>query len=129
MIVSPIYLTLPRNRSAGKRISLNMNTYRNLHFQVNNQAKHAYRELMREQIQSIIGIKWPIKPVFRYFIKRRTDIGNIHSVVEKFFLDALVEMGRLPDDGPDYVVGANYEFAGYDTKNPRCEIELEGYGG
>lgn len=129
VFISPLYLKLPRKRSAGKRISLNLNTYRNLHFQINNQAKHHYRSLMRNQIEGITSIIWPIKLRCRYFLKRECDIGNIHSVVEKYFLDALVELKRLPDDGPRYVVGANYEFAGYDTKNPRCEIEiLEGYG-
>lgn len=61
-------------------------------------------------------------------MKRKADVGNIYSVVEKFFLDTLVTLGRLPDDGPDYVIGASYEFAGFDTKDPRCEIEImEGY--
>jgi hypothetical protein len=81
------------------------------------------------QIQQIITITWPVKLRCKYYLKREADIGNIHSVVEKFFLDSLVTLGRLPDDGPRYVVGATYEFAGYDTKRPRCEIEImEGYG-
>lgn len=129
VLISPIYLELPRKRSAGKRISLNLNWYRNAHFQTNNEVKIQYRALMKEQIQQIVSISWPIKPAYRYFLSRRCDIGNVHSVVEKYFLDALVELGRLPDDGPKYVVGANYEFAGFDVKNPRCEIEImEGYG-
>ena len=83
---------------------------------------------MQSQIECITSMTWPIKLRCRYFLKREADIGNIHSVVEKYFLDALVESHRLPDDGPRYVVGANYEFAGFDVKNPRCEIEiLEGY--
>lgn len=128
MIISPIYIKLPRKRTADKRISLNLNWYRNVHFQVSNEVKRQYLDEIREQIQQIITVKWPVKLRCKYYLKRKADVGNIHSVVEKFFLDAMVELHRLPDDGPSYVVGADYEFAGFDQKNPRCEIEiLEGY--
>ena len=60
MIVSPLSITLPRKRSAGKRIQLNLNVYRNLHHQNSNQAKQQYKEEMRGQIQEIVKITWPV---------------------------------------------------------------------
>jgi len=88
----------------------------------------AYLREMRDQIQAIKCVTWPVKIVFRYYLKRRSDVGNVNSVVEKFFLDSLVTLGRIPDDDINYVLGGNYPFAGYDTKNPRCEITiLENY--
>jgi len=128
LITSPIYITLPRKKSAGKRIALNLNSYRNLHHHISNQAKVQYKEEMREQIQEIIKIVWPVKIKYRYYLKVKSDVANIHAVVDKFFCDALVELGRLPDDNITYIVGASYMFAGYDRKNPRAEIEiLENY--
>lgn len=124
IITSPLYITLPRKKSAGKRVSLNLNYFRNAkHFELN-ALKIAYTETMREQIQSIIKVKWPIKLRCRYYLQRKSDIGNWHSIVEKFFCDALVQFGRIPDDNVQYIIGGNYHFAGYDPKNPRCEIEL-----
>lgn len=128
MIVSPLSITLPRKRSAGKRIQLNLNVYRNLHHQSSNKAKQQYKEEMRGQIQEIVKITWPVKIRYRYFMASKGDVANVHAVVDKFFLDALVELGRLPDDNVQFVVGADYMFAGIDRGNPRCEIEiLENY--
>lgn len=124
MIVSPLYITLPRKKSAGKRIALNLNCYRNLHHHINNQVKSMYKEAMREQIQELVKVVWPVKISYRYFLRQKSDIGNVHSVVEKFFCDALVELGRIPDDNVQYIVGGTYLFAGYDRGNPRCEIEI-----
>jgi hypothetical protein len=128
MIISPIYMKLPRKKSADKRISLNMNWYRNAHHHINNEVKSLYKEEMRKQIQQIVKLVWPVKIKYRYFLKVKSDVANVHAVVDKFFCDALVELGRIPDDNIQYVVGASYVFAGYDRKYPRCEIEiLENY--
>ena len=128
VLVSPLYVTLHSKRSAGKRISLNLNNYRNLHFQVSNKAKIAYKQLMIPQICSLHRLQWPVKIRYRYYLRQKCDVGNIHAIVDKFFLDALVELGKLPDDSIKFVVGASYTAAGIDRKNPRCEIEImEGY--
>ena len=90
--------------------------------------KKAYKETVRTQIQGILKVTWPVKVQYRYYLQRKADVGNFHAIVEKFFLDSLVELGRLPADDVQYVIGANYTFAGYDPKNPRCEITfLENY--
>lgn len=57
--------------------------------------------------------------------KRLCDVANVCSVVDKFFLDALVESGKLPDDNYQYVPKVTYEFGGYDKGNPRIEIIIE----
>lgn len=128
IIVSPLHVTLPRKSSAGKRISLNLNTYRNLHFQISNKAKVAYKQAMLPQICRLHRLQWPVKIRYRYFMRQDGDVANIHAIVDKFFLDALVELGKLPDDSIKFVVGASYTAVGIDRKNPRCEIEImEGY--
>jgi hypothetical protein len=123
-LISPIYITINRQRSASKRITLGLNWFRNAHYHTVNAAKVEYLRLMRSQIQEIPCVAWPIKLRCRYYLRRRCDVGNIHSVIEKFFLDCLVTLGRLPDDDVHHVLGASYCFAGFDTKNPRAEIEI-----
>ena len=128
MIISPLSVTLPRRKSGGRRIYLNLNWYRNVHFQINNQAKLQYKTEMLPQLSRLARLTWPVKIKYRYYLRQKCDVGNIHAVVEKFFLDVLVAMGKLPDDNIQYVVGASYIVAGIDRKNPRAEIEfIENY--
>lgn len=54
--------------------------------------------------------------------KRRTDLGNVLSIHEKFFLDALVEYERLPDDDYKHMIASFHSFGEIDTFNPRVEI-------
>ena len=57
--------------------------------------------------------------------KRRTDIGNVLSIHDKFFCDALVEFKRLPDDDYRYIDEVMYKFGRVDKENPRVEVWIE----
>lgn len=128
VIISPLSVTLPRKRSIGRRIYLNLNWYRNAHYQINNAAKSQYKLELLPQLAKARKLQWPVKINYRYFLRQKCDVSNVHAVVEKYFLDVLVELGKLPDDSIQYVVGASYIAAGIDRKNPRAEIEiLENY--
>lgn len=54
--------------------------------------------------------------------KRLFDVGNIRSIHEKFYLDALVELGKLPEDNYLHVPETHTYFKGIDKNNPRVEI-------
>lgn len=56
--------------------------------------------------------------------KRRFDIANICSVVDKFFLDALVELGYLPDDNASVVKAVVYTAGSIDKDNPRVDVKV-----
>jgi len=103
---------------------LNLNTYRNAHFIALNRSKKDYKEEIKEELNKL-GVFKKIKPVYKYYLPRKCDIGNVHSILEKYFLDALVELGHIQDDDCTQVIGADYEFVEYDKKNPRCEIFIE----
>lgn len=49
-ITLPLAIYLPRKTKKDKRVSLSMNTYRNLHYIVSNNVKKKYRKLVEEQI-------------------------------------------------------------------------------
>ena len=103
---------------------LNLNTYRNAHFIALNNAKKQYKEVIQGELDKLSAIRM-IKPHYRYYLPRKCDIGNVHAVLEQFFLDALVESGYLDDDDCKRVIGADYEFIEFDKDNPRCEIIIK----
>lgn len=121
--VSPLFVDIPRKTKKDRRIYLNLNVYRNLYYIVSNQAKQIYLDQIRGQME---GIKFesPIEISFTLFKKsaRKTDRSNVLSIVEKFFCDALVKCGCLPDDNDDYIKATHYYSGGIDRKNPRVEI-------
>jgi len=56
--------------------------------------------------------------------KRRFDIGNVTSIHQKFFEDAIVELGRLPDDRHENLPLTFNTFGGISTDRPRVEITI-----
>lgn len=40
----PVFIMIPRKTKADRKISINLNTYRNTHYVINNQLKHLYKE-------------------------------------------------------------------------------------
>ena len=120
-------ITIPCYMNVGRKNHLNLNTYRNLHYQSLNAGKKKYKNLVKADVLELPVFENPIVLKYKYFLRDRrlVDVGNINSVVEKYFLDALVELGRIKDDNYNYVVGAGYLFGGIDKDNPRCEVEIK----
>jgi len=81
-IISPTYIMLPRKTKKDKRVSLNLNVYRNLHFQVNNQVKKNYNEIMYAHLRGLEFLN-PIQIEFVLYkeSKRKTDRSNILCIV------------------------------------------------
>lgn len=57
--------------------------------------------------------------------KRLCDINNIISVTDKWFCDALVELGKLSDDNYKFIPRTCSEFGEVDKHNPRVEITIK----
>lgn len=57
--------------------------------------------------------------------KRLCDVNNVCSAVDKFFSDALVELGKLQDDNYLFLPRVVSEFGGVDKDNPRVEITIK----
>lgn len=55
---------------------------------------------------------------------RRYDVSNICSVHDKFFCDALVESGLLPDDNYKIISEVHYFSGDMDRDNPRVDVEV-----
>ena len=111
-----------------KKYNLNLNTYRNIHYRVNNFCKIAYKKIMREQLVKVKRKPTPpVKITYMLFTgsSRLCDLGNVCCVVEKYFEDAATEYGILEDDNYKYIDNVQYIFGGIDKENPRCIIEIE----
>lgn len=114
-----------------KNFSLNLNVYRNAHFYELNKAK----EVFHKYIGQILGGIPPMNRVIIHYTlffgsKRRVDIANICSIIDKFLCDTLTENKILPDDSYEVVQQVSYSFGGIDKENPRVEaliIDLDSY--
>lgn len=113
--------------STRRKFILNLNQYRNTHFRVLNNAKKLYKEAMKEQILSINKTISRCRITYTVYKgdKRGFDIGNICAVHQKFFEDALVELGKLEDDKYTYIPETMFKVGGIDIENPRVEIEIK----
>ena len=125
-IISPLFVTLPRKTVKDKRIALNMNTYRNLHHRISNDAKKAYSEALREQLEDLC-IQTPVEVTYKVYkaSKRRLDKMNVISVVSKFLLDSITDYGCWEDDNDDYVKTETILPTELDRENPRVEIIIK----
>ena len=124
-IISPLFVDLPRKTKKDKRVYLNLNYFRNLHFVVNNQAKVIYCSQMRKQLEGL-KLKTPIVLTFILYRKdkRKGDRANPLSICEKFFCDALVHWKCLKDDKDEFIESSHYYTGGVDKENPRVEIDV-----
>lgn len=122
-ITLPIHHTQNYKTKKSKTFLVGMNWYRNCHYLVSNKVKDHYHKLVASQVGTRKFNK--IKLNYKVYVARNgTDGHNIRSVIEKFFLDGLVEMGAIKDDNTqDYVMGDTTSYY-LDKENPRIEIEI-----
>lgn len=121
-VTLPIHYTFTFKTKKPKTILVGMNWYRNAHFLASNKVKAHYHELVDRQLTAKSFRK--IRLEYRVFVGRRnTDGHNIRAVIEKFFLDGMVEGSHIKDDSIDYVVG-DTSIYGIDKYNPRIEISI-----
>ena len=120
-------LTIETGKNKIKKHSIGMNWYRNVHFQVSNQVKKKYHELVNHQLKDYRFKNF--QKIELYFIyykgsNRKSDRSNFCSIHEKFFCDAIVQMGLIPDDNDNHIESTHYFGDVVDKNNPRMEIEI-----
>lgn len=105
---------------------INLNVYRNAHYQILNKAKQTFKEMVMKEIKQLpffnsISLTYVLYPQTH----RKQDVANVCSVVDKFFCDALTEAGKLTDDNYDYLKNIHYCFGSVDPSNPRVEVYIQ----
>ena len=111
--------------SKKKFFHLNLNQYRNAHFQVLDKAKKAFTKQMKPLLQGIPKLE---KLALEYTLYPGTaqlcDTNNILSIEDKFFSDSLVEHGVLADDNYKFIADSRFLFGHIDRENPRVEVVI-----
>lgn len=121
-IILPAVLWMPKK--GGKRENaLNLNWYRNAHYIKLSQAKNKYYRQIVNKLRNLEPLT-KVRPEYQYFLRQRSDVGNVHAVLEKFFLDSLVKAQVIEDDHCEIVSGGSYDFIDYDRNNPHCVVKL-----
>ena len=111
-----------------KKSAISLNWYRNAHYRTCNSAKKEFKRQIREQIYLHDQIKGSVKIRYYYYAKRKgTDLDNFVGVVKKFFQDALVECGLIPDDNVSVICSSSEIYCGVDKDNPRVEAVIIPY--
>jgi hypothetical protein len=121
-------VNLPRKK--GDRVwILNLNSYRNTHFHVLNQAKVEWARTVIHSPVDGPDCEPPYRFTYTVFpaSNRKFDLSNVLSVVEKFTDDALIECGVIPDDSYKVIPCIDYRFGGVDKQFPRVELEIRPY--
>lgn len=108
-----------------KFFSLNLNIYRNAHYMVLNKAKSAFTDRILGSLKKLPPQNH-ISLTYRIFLpnNRKADISNIGSIVDKFFSDALVDAGVIPDDNYLHLTHVQFFFGGIDRVDPRVEVTI-----
>ena len=111
--------------SKKRKFILNLNNYRNTHFYSLNAAKKVYKSTVMPQLVGRV-LQTPICVQYVYYpkTKRKTDLGNVLSIHQKFFEDALTELGCIADDDYSLIPQSIYSFGAVDPLNPRVEITI-----
>ena len=123
LIESPLSVPLGRKR----QFILNLNNFRNLYFRSLNQAKIIYKMIMKERLKEAVW--WELDRVgIIYQVhkgdKRKYDVGNVASIHQKFFEDALTELGYISDDNKDNIPITAFVNGELDKGNPRVDIYI-----
>lgn len=112
-------IRLPMRVASSKRKldALNLNVYRNLH----HRSLHAQKKnFTRDAMKLVKGLPFMECITLHYDIypktKRRLDIMNVGSIIDKYFSDTLVEAGIIPDDDLRHVTHISFGFGGLSEK-------------
>ena len=110
-----------------KKFALNLNIYRNAHYRLSNDAKINYKEIVVNLLRGNTKKFNKIEVTYTLYpkTKRRTDLGNILSIVQKFFEDAIVSIGIIEDDDYLHIVRNIQEFGCVDKNNPRVDVFIK----
>jgi len=93
-----------------KKYYLNLNIYRNTPFHLNNTLKKEFKKIVTPMFPDVFYEKYTITYVLYLPNLLKRDISNVCSVVDKFFVDAMVEAGLAPDDNYNHLPLVTYKF-------------------
>lgn len=103
---------------------LTLNQYNQWHYRTKGNCKIKFtNDILHLLDFKVVG---KIKIEYDYYApdKRKRDLMNVVSVVDKFFQDALVNAGCIEDDNLSVVREVTCRFIEVDKQNPRLEATI-----
>lgn len=91
-----------------------------------NKAKVIFTESLETIVSKLptfkkINIRYTLYPA----TKRKCDVANVCSIVDKFFCDVLTKTGRIKDDNYDYLPQVIYRIGEVNPDNPHVLAEIK----
>jgi len=127
----PLSVAIPRKTKGDRIVTLNLNTFRNLHHMIANSAKREWVKVVADAVGYQTHLPEP-PYLFTYTVfpssNRKFDLGNVLPAIQKYTDDALIELGWLKDDSYKHISAINYRFGTVDPENPRVELEIASWG-
>ncbi len=119
-----INLPLSLRQTKGKVKWLTLNNYRNWHYQTSNGLKVKFKKEITPLLD--FKIEGKVRIYYCYYApdKRKRDLMNVISVIDKFFQDAMVERGCIEADDLSIVTEVNSKYMGIDRENPRLVAKI-----
>ena len=99
-----------------RKFFLNLNLYRNNYMHTNNNIKKEYARIAHSFLPQWDVPMQEIELEYVLFLpdKRKRDISNVLSIVDKFFCDALTTHKLIPDDNYEHLKKVVYKYGGFD---------------
>lgn len=108
-----------------KKVQLNLNAYRNLHYYLNNAAKVEFKRLILPLLEDIPKqVKVHLHYEFFAPNQARRDLMNVVCIVDKFLTDVLSDAKVIDDDHTGIVVSNSSAYGGVDRTNPRVSVTI-----
>lgn len=125
-LTCPLYVILERKTKKDRKIHINLNTYRNLQYIVENQAKRKFKEIMKSQLEGV-KIDAPVEVTYQVFkgSRHKSDKMNFVSICSKYLMDAITEYGCWEDDNDDVIKTETILPSVLDKDNPRIEVIIK----
>ena len=141
----PTFVMLPKKREPDEKVILNFNTYRNMNRFKLGHVKNVFYDQFKPEMDRVkakfdmmmksrinfykeqFATDYEQEFKLRYTItsanKRKFDIANMCSIIDKFACDCLVKDGFMPDDNWEYLTEVTYAFGGV-TGERTCKLEI-----
>lgn len=123
----PLFVHTTKSKTTKGKVIFNLNTYRNMFSLKNNKAKHMFKDIIKKKVLPLTFGKGPFLLEYTYYHgnRRKIDVANPCSILDKFACDAFTEIGYWPDDNIDFVKEVRYKWGGIDSaKVGYCELRI-----
>lgn len=123
----PLFVHTTKSKTKKGKAIFNLNNYRNWFSIKSNTAKIAMKDYIKTLHLPLSLGNGPFLLEYTYYHgnKRKLDVANPCSIIDKFTCDALTEIGYWPDDNIDYVKEVRYKWGGLDpNKIGYCILKI-----